>query len=424
MKPDAKVHVHLKPHAKFLDAWYLFVLTDYRGLVEQVIREWVNRFKDNFIVKFFRKIPIIGWILDKVLDMSGWILAFAIGSVLDIAVSTTLNLLINAIGRLLLQFFFTPDFSVYEIEQKTLREATGLTIGKGQIAMVPDGRGGEMEISFDFDAPSPTIRPPIQLDDLPATNIKPPPPPPIPGLTSQLEYKPSDFNPVTVLPMPLFQAGSERFSITSKVDNIVYTGFLSLNYYQEEGNWNVQKSFDIVGTGIETSRLIYQKDFIPLSMEIANSATSGSAFRLSAENNLGLRLITVNEQLSEESKAEQSTAYFEKVPLEFSDFWMYRLAHTDTTAIKPGKFSRLSIDSYFQYDNWVRIIPVEIKTIKDITIELPAVSNDKPPVKLAAVNIICQDEDGIYDLVILKSGGLYAATLNAAGIIIQIKSIL
>ena len=421
--PDASVHLHLKPHAKFLDAWYLFVLTDYRGYFIDVIRRWVDRFKDNFIIKFFRKIPIIGWLLDKVIDMTGWIIGFAIGTVLDMAVSTFLNVLINVVGRALLQFFFTPDFDIYKLEQKPLRDMTGLSIGSGQIVTVSDGRGGELELRLLFDTPIPTVRPSLQMDPINVAEIKPQPLPEIPGMKTLQEYKLADFNPVVNLPAPSFQTGGERYSLSTKIEERVYTGFLSINYFQQEENWILQKTMNIPDASAETVTLIYQKDFKPISFELNNGASSGTSYQITGENDFTTNTTIINSKMSEGDSVQRKINLFPAINLEFSDFWIYRLAHTDVTKLRPGKFSRVDIESYFQYTNWARIIPVEIKSITEFPIQKPHADNTKPPVTIGAVKLICSDDEGSYEIVILKSGGLYSATLTTADITIQLNSV-
>ena len=112
---DEKVHLHLTPLTKFLDDWYAVLITDYRDYFYQIVRDWVNKFKDNFIVKFLRHIPIIGWILDRVFDGAAWILGYLTGALLDSIVSIALTVLINTLGRAAISLFINNNFDVYQL---------------------------------------------------------------------------------------------------------------------------------------------------------------------------------------------------------------------------------------------------------------------------------------------------------------------
>jgi hypothetical protein len=420
--PDAKVHVNLLPVKNFFEAWYIFVLTDYRDYFVTVIRDWVSKFKDIFIIKFLKHIPIIGWIIGKAIDISADVLTYITGAILDIAVSTSLDLLINSFGRALATIL-TLDFDVYDLPQKLMNDATGLYISSGAIGVVDDGRDGELELKLLFDSSLPPMVVQTQLDPIVPQAHPEKPPFSISGISALKEYPLTEFNPALILPPVSFQQISERFSITSKIEADSYAGFFSLSFYKNGDSWTLQKSMDIPYSGNETATLVYDNNNEAVHLDLNTSALNGTNYHMTVDNDIKSKISTVNILINDQTNTTQTTGFYPTVSFEFSEFWIYRLAFTDISKLTTGKFSRLSVKSCYEYSNWARIIPVEIKSITDAMAEIPSKDPGKAPFRISCSKVICVDEDGNYELMIIKSGGLFSATFGKGDSYVTINSI-
>ncbi|MBS1502092.1 MAG: hypothetical protein JST32_08530, partial [Bacteroidetes bacterium] len=387
-----------------------------------------------FVYKFLKHIPIIGWIVDHVFDGAAWILGYLTGAILDFVVDTTINTLINTLGRAALSIFYTPNFDVYKLSQKDLSDKVGLALKSGQVLSIYNGREGELELRLSFDDLIPAQV--ISQNLLPLDQPKEPvvTPPPVPGLSDLKTYSVGDFLPAFILSMTNFGNTTERFSIVSTVNTPyngtkVYSGSFTLNIFLQNNQWALQKALTLSTSASdstnENSTIIYSNTFQPLSLDIKTVYTDSNG----ANTNVFHETIT-NDLQAMKSQASIKNNSFELVTqtvpilagpsLDFPEFWIYRLAHTNTAAIKPGKFGRLSVSSPYNYNNWTRIIPVEIKSVTDSPIVING--SGGTPVTLPAVKVIANDEEADYELVILKSGGLYSATIAQQDCSVVIKT--
>lgn len=344
--PNGQVHVHLMPHVKFLDDWYVFLLTDYRDFLADFLRRWVDQFKDFFIVKFLRHIPILGWILDKVIDMTSWVLGYLLGAYLDYVVSTWLNLLINILGRAAIAIWYRPDFDIYQLPQKKLKDMVGLVIRSGEVAVVDDGRDGELEIRLLFEQgslPTPTnvVVDPVRPPHVPVTTL-----PPVEGIGHLPVYVATDFQPARTWPNPTFSVLTQRLRATITVGGPspqTLNGSVNISYSKDGDQWTIQKSVSVAGTGTETTALTYDASFRPLHLDSSVGTASGLSFHFTAAVDSVSQVLA----FTEDQSLPRSIAFFPRITFELLDFWIYRLSYTDLSSLPTGKVSRFSLQSKF-----------------------------------------------------------------------------
>lgn len=419
---NAAVHLDLVAATKFFDGWYLFVLTDYRDKLVQIATNWINQFENNFIVSFLTHIPIIGWIISQTLNLVKWAIAYVTGLILDVAVSLVLNFLINTLGRLAVDLFLNNNFDIFNLPQKDFINLTGMPVASGQVLTVDDGRNGELELRLAFDS---TYPPTTVTTNPPQANIPAPTPaapPPVPGIQQNPVYTAADFKPALQLPAPRFLATSERFSITSTVNGTVTTGNLTVTFVNNNGAWTLQRSYAITGGGSDTASVLYSADFRPQHLQHASVDPSGVSFLIGFDNDLTQNIVHVSTLLNGNISDKADITLLPGVTTETSEFWLYRLAYTPLQAGSSGNFAMVSVSGSLGYSNWARIVPVKITSVADQTI---TINNPAPgaPTTLAGTKILAQDEDGSYEIITLKSGGLYSTTFNGNGVSIIIKSI-
>jgi hypothetical protein len=413
---DAKVHVHLIPHLKFLDDWYIFVVTDYRDYLANAIRSWVRSFGDNYVVKFLKHIPIIGWILSWVFDGAAWILGYLLGAFLDFMVTTTLNLFLNTVVRALVSIFLNLDFDVYKLPQAALKKLTGLAVGSGQVLSVDNGRDGELEIRLLFDNSIPPI--PINTALSPISAPIPNNPGfPASGLKQNKEYAAADFTPALALGAPTFVAASERFSIISTVSGTVTDSVASINFIKTGTNWMIQKTSSITGSSVtDTATVQYDPQGKPISLIHTTVLQANISYQISINNDYTQNKATATANLNSNTSTNTVSLLPTATP-EIPDFWIFRLAYGGLKAGDKGIFSRLDISSNYDYSNWARLIPVEVTGV--VAQDLPV----SAAVTLKCLKINAADELGLYEIIVLQSGGLYSAAYTQGGDSVIIKSI-
>jgi len=421
--PNGQVHVHLVPNVKFLDEWYIFLLTDYRDFLANFIQDWVNRFaEDFFILRFLRHIPIIGWILGKVINMTGWALGYLLGAFLDYVVSTWLNLLINVLGRAAIAIWYRPDFDVYQLPQSKLKDLAGLVIQAGEIAVVDNGRNADLEVRLLFEQgakPVPTVGviDPVRPPHAPVETL-----PPVDGIIHLPEYTENDFQPILQLPAPNFGTLTQRFRVTVLLSNDTpqsITGTLTVTYYKDNDRWNIQRSTTIADAGTETTTITYDDSLRVKHLDSSVGTAIGLSYHLTGEVDWAVKTITIIEQ----DEQPKTLANYSGVDFEFLEFWVYRLAYTDLTTFRSGKLSRLSTKSKYEVVNWLRIIPLEIKSLQSSTISVPNPIPGGPALNRSLYTLQAIDDEGSYQVQIFKEGGLYAASFKQNDATLSLQSI-
>lgn len=412
---DGSVQLRIRPDQNFVEAWYLFVATNYRALFRDVFSEAIERVRDKLKRDKFCNIPVVGWVVCGVLDLFGDVLGWALGAVLDVFMSTWLTVIFNTIGRIVLQFLGDRDFRVFEIAQKKVFEMTGLRVRSGSVHQVADGREGELQLRLSFGEggfPSPPPPVPTPADPEPV----PFPPFPNPDPQTLPEYSPADFDPLLALAGSNWTDGASetyRVRITGEIDGV---GEMNVRYERHGTHWRVVKSIRFAEMGIESNFVAdYTEDRTrPVRCEcVSRVGTDGGGRPIEARHIVDFHAAgkaAVSSSMPNDELRNLEITVMDTQYLEFEEIWFFRIAYCPLAEGMRGRFGRVEVSDPFTYRNWARQIPVEV-VVNDGQINWPPDTVGSKPVW----TVSSQDEEGYVRLNIDKGGGILTAKIVKAG---------
>ncbi len=400
---DGRLDLRLRPNTGFMEAWYAFVVTNYRGLFRDLMRRAVEAVKDSLVYKVFKKVPILGWILDKVLDITGEILGWALGAVLDAYMSYYLTLIINTVGRAVLHFMERQEFTVLEIEQAKVRAMTGLSIAGGAVRQVNDGRGGELQVALTlaegtFPAPPPPLPAPPVPEPVPIPNL------PNPDLPTLPEYPASAFEPALLLLAPAWPEGTEIFSLQVTGPRNL-TGKIEVRYERAGDRRRVTKTTYLDGWLVPVSRAIaeYTEAGAPVSVDYQHELTEdGGAQLRQIVQFTSPGQVLVSHATAGGISLELAVPVLDVARMDFDEMWLFRLAYSGLEAPAAGVVGRIEMADALSIGNWARLIPVQIN-----------VTPSTLPDGTAALSLSSIDEDGKIAAVIVPGTGVVRAEIDS-----------
>jgi|GEM_PF-4903287 len=390
--PGALVRLHMVPNTRFLELWYAAIVTDYRNYLADVFRREINKISDSLIMKFFKKIPILGWILSKVVDMVGWAIGYVTGFVLDVFMSSGLTLLVNTIGRAVLQIMDRQEIDIVSFAQKDIYDAMAVSIRRGTVGCLEDGKGGELNLKLWFDGVPMPVRPPhtqpqpVEEQQLPQMQEKGP-------LPDQPEYTPGEFLPSVQMPGITSWNRNQRFRVQGTVEGGQFEGNISISLFESGNARVIEKSISAAGTGFTESTTIRYDKATGIATGIAQTSTMGQdmVFQYTGTvsgNGKSLEVRTFQNGTGMAS----DTVGLRYAMTEFADLWLYKLAYADPAAGTTGKFARVDLANPYEFNNWVREVPVTIVSVTEAAVPLPDGSED------LVRTIIASDEEGRYEI--------------------------
>ncbi len=397
--PSAKVTIGLAPDVSFLGAWVAFVVTDYRDYLSNAFARAVQDAANQLVGNSFCNIPVIGWIVCGVIDVTAQVLGYLTGAILDFFLSTLLTGLVNTLGRVLFLFFASPTFDVLSIDQSDLYNATGLSIASAQVDLVENGRDGDLQLSAWFSDQGLPIPPaPAPVQPLPAP--QPAPVPPYPNAPTLPEYGAADFQPAVTEPLPAWTDGqTQHYSV-----NVVSPNHPGINpntsaalVVEKLGNgWRLSlTTMDGNGAKISESHAEYDAQNIAAQrLERVNYGANPTTHQ-----SLTTRQVVDCSQpgqivgsfgIDGGASVQQTIPSREGVPIDFEDFWPFRFASAPMVAAPQAKFGTPSIADPHAAANWVREIPVTV-AVADGTLQW---SSGGAPPALNPVWIVTATEEG------------------------------
>ncbi len=215
-QPGAQVKLLLTPETGFFQDWYALVVTDYRDLLANAFRNAAHNAANQLIGNKFCNIPILGWIVCGVIDVTAEVIGYLTGAVLDFFISTFLTAIVNTIGRIVLAFLQAPTFNVVHINQADLVKMLGVSVKSALIEVLDNGRDADLQADLWFQNQGlPVPAPPQPVQPLPPP--QPEPAPPYPGATTLPEYPASAFVPPITMPNPAWTDGqTQTFALTTQ----------------------------------------------------------------------------------------------------------------------------------------------------------------------------------------------------------------
>lgn len=412
--PKERLELRLVPDQKFLELWFVFIKTNYRGLFRDLFRNLVRSVKDKLVYKKLKKIPIIGWILDSLIDRTADIMAWALGTVFETFMSSALTVIFNTIGRAVLQIMKRQEFTALAIEQSKVEQLTGLTVKSADVSQIEDGRGGELLLKLSLgDGHFPAPPTPTPQPDQPRPILQPDPLPD-PSLPDLPEYAAGDYEPRMPQLAPKFPEGeTHRFAI--EADGMPgIDGTMTIAFERTMDGWRIVKMLDMTGAEKTTAFAEYDSDGRPLKVtyEQEENTMRGGGGSSQSVDFTQAGVAQISSVLGPFASFETSIYTAERAQLDFDQFWIFRLAHCALEEGVDGHLARVELADPMEFGNWARFVPIAI------VIEKGYVDISGEP-SLSEVYVIrSQDEDGKMKAVVRPGSGLQSLEISTvAGVV-------
>jgi len=374
----AQVKLLLTPETGFLQDWYALIVTDYRDYLANAFRNAAHNAANQLIGNKFCSIPILGWIVCGVIDVTADVIGYLTGAVLDFFISSFLTVVVNTIGRTVLAFLQAPTFTVFHINQADLMKLMGVSVKSALIEVLDNGRDADLQADLWFqDQGLPVPTPPQPITPLPPP--QPLPPPPYPGATTLPEYNAAAFLPAVLLPTPAWVDGqTQAFALTTRTSHSTATGTVGVSFSHTAGRWQVRNAIsDSSGTKVTDSWAQYDDtSFQPVRSDQAAYYTT-RVVRQTVDLTVLPGQIAASVGLDGQPSDQHSTLLRDAIPVDFDEFWVHRFAASPLNASVAGKFGRPGLVSPRTAINWVREIPVTVSVV-DGTLDWAPAGN--PPV--------------------------------------------
>ncbi|MFZ1085842.1 MAG: hypothetical protein WAN35_12835 [Terracidiphilus sp.] len=410
---NPQVSLKLLPDTTFLGNWYLLVETDYRDYLAQAMRDALNRLASQLLGNSFCHIPILGWIVCGIIDVTATVTGYLLGAVLDLAVSTVLTVILNAIARVAFLIFATPQFSIFSIDQMKVMNMMGLSVKNGKVEILDNGRDADLQLDLWFqDQGLPVPLPPTPAQPLP---VPPPQLPPVPGAVTLPEYPAGDFLPAAVLPNPVWTNGAtQKFSLLAQSATVITNLTLNASFEHNGNRWRLRHSaVDSTGQKVTDAWADYDDTaFTPIHSEYAAIGASGTV-RQVVDYTMVQNSVVASLGLDGMGSVQTSYIPRQGVLNEFDEFWIYRLAAAPLDATLKGSFGRTALVTPTQAVNWAREIPVVLSTAPGTLVWQPVgTPAGQPPVPVWIVS--SSDEQATSTVYIGQNGqGLLKVEITA-----------
>jgi hypothetical protein len=357
----AQVRLLLTPETGFLQEWYALVVTDYRDYLAKAFRNAAHNAANQLIGNKFCDVPILGWIVCGLIDVTADVVGYLTGAVLDFFISSFLTAIVNTIGRIILAFLQAPNFNVFHINQADLMKLMGISVKSAQIEVLDNGRDADLQADLWFqDQGLPVPIPPQPIQPLPPP--QPEPTPPYPGATTLPEYAAPAFLPTLALQNPTWTDGqTQTFTLTTQTSHSTATGTVSVSFSHTAGRWQVRNTIsDSGGNKLTDSWAQYDEtSFQPVRSDQAAYYPTG-VVRQTVDFSITPGQIVASVGLDGQPSDQNSTLLRDAIPVDFDEFWVHRFAAAPMTGSEAGKFGRAGLVSPRSAINWVREIPVTV----------------------------------------------------------------
>ena len=205
-------------HRFFSDIGAIRVFTDYRSLIRNAVRDWLRR----HVSPILKKIPILGWIISKGVEVIvSELIGNFIGVPLDIAASIILSLLLTSLyNALRIGWNEKIEFCAIKVKKLAFGKNVPVAIKSLRSSGIVGNQGGELILLGDLQNPQSSIpQPPeptppeVFLDQLDGTPDATPSTPP------------DDFLPKYITSAPNWQIGALNvYKLLVKFNGQVFTG--------------------------------------------------------------------------------------------------------------------------------------------------------------------------------------------------------
>lgn len=388
--PDA-FQIRLRPHGEIFDTDHILLFVDFYTYIRDAVQAWLRR----HVTPVMRKIPILGWIISKGIEIIvSELMGIFVGGPLSAVVSVASSLFLTAVYKIAV-FAFGPklDFQAYKLNKVLPVTGVPLALRRLVIPDFVDNQGGELLLDAWFDGepgeyPEPPVpsQPEIPDDPIPT---EPEIPEPYPNV---------DFQPAFPMAVPDWDAslrltytmsiGVGEGPVTRMGSNATITQ--AVTCFELSGPDRLQLDITTTVEGVEQSH-----------RSIAIDQTAGTLLKETEREEVhdGDTVVTVNTEMvydvpgrtiqvdmsvaidapgdENDVRVEQSKLVTippgEPVALLSSGAWMYQFMQPfDQHSERVYKTGRLDIKSGGESDDneWVRLIPCAIHVKGDETIRI------------------------------------------------------
>ena len=410
--PSAEVRITILPDTHFFDNWIVIILPNYRKLFYDAVKKALDDISNKILGSSFCHIPILGWIVCgviKVIDVVGPVIAYILGGALDLEVGYDITVLLNTIGRTILQFIHLKPFKIASINQAKIRGIIGTTIASGSCLVQDNGRAGEITLQAWFsDQGLPIV--PLPVPPSPAPLPNPPGPPPNTANTLP-EFGPEAFMPAAQLAAPVFKDGSSlNFTVKTTVNGAVTSGSMHVTIQRKEEIWYVRTTLlSAQGNTITTNAAAYSfATGAPVRSETTTNMAGGSILRDVVDYSVVGRA-EASVGIDGQPSAQRGIDLRAAVSQEIRESWIFRFAYTPLTPFANQVVALVDIADANKYVNWNRQVPLGCTVTAD---SLPGPTANDPP--LAIWRITGIEADNTTTLVVDRAGGLLWAKVSNA----------
>jgi hypothetical protein len=357
---DGLIHLIFRPAQDCFDGSRIILLPDWRDMFKQAVLVWL---KAN-VSPTLTKIPLIGWVIAKTVEVVAGELAETFGAILDGLVGAFLSTIATLLFDVMKTWFNSNlEFEVYHFDQTLPIPTMNLKIASIGPIEISDNAGGELILRTWLSdqgivVPEPPVPAPPPVPDEPVT----------PGSPQLPSYPAADFQPTFPLIEPAWKNG-QTFVYDSVLQPVGGTALQLTRTVQiarltGPDRWQVNTSVETAA-----SEVLFQAEtyFQVGSMTLISETTWGKSSQgtdpgLAVNSSLTFgatavdAIVQVNTLPQVKGTFPLPPAAAATVSSEESLFQLMRPLNLNDT----GKWARADIEVGTDATNWVRFLPLTI----------------------------------------------------------------
>jgi hypothetical protein len=365
------VNVMLRPKRDFMvfgpdTGSEILILTEWRKILKSSVLDWLRQNVSPILVK----VPGIGWVVAKTVEVVASELAAAFGTVVDGLEGAFLSLMSSLLFQVLKTWFNDKlEVNVYSFSENlplpdvkgapwTKDDRFNLRIASISRGEVVDNQGGELVLRCWLSdqgvvVPEPPVPEPPAHPELPPT----------PGSPSLPSYPENSFQPVFALNNPVWRNGMELIYDQAGPDGVTQSvRTIRFGLLVGPDRWEVSTTqIDATGMLRFTSGTYFETPGLRPLAESNWGRDPQSDFTVTSSSTFNLSATAVDV----EAQVNASTRLRITIPLPASarivstDDWILELMSGLTTGAS-GKLARLDLQPGTPSSNWARVLPMNV----------------------------------------------------------------
>lgn len=357
---DTEFQVRLRFSRDFFKPAAVVIATRYRDMFRDSVKAWLR----GHVSPVLKKIPIIGWIISKGVEVIvGELMAYFAGAYLDWMASYFLTLFATALVNIIrIGWNDKLDFKAFKIKRILEIAEVPVTLKEAAAPRIDGNQGGELILDTWFedqglDVPEPPVPTAPTLPD----------PPPTPGSPTLPTFPDEDFQPVFSLAPPLWEDNAKyRYNLDFEMGGQTVGYLLDVSFARLSGpdRLHLQAVTRDLAGNIVSIRNVYldPSDGTVLSEDeedIVDGEESGvevtTELRYDHESNL-IDVVYQIGSLSEERGTFPLPGGARLIPTSLWHFMLMQPLAEDAR----GVLGRMDVNAGTEYENWTRALPVTV----------------------------------------------------------------